>query len=166
MAYLAPARRRGMGAAATSLAEWCDQAAWYNPIAYTVCLPHDVAKIGSDIASSVRGGFTPQMSAYPMPPAPVAPTTTLVSNGGVDVAGNPTYDVVTQTPQQNQASIVDQMRAFFTGVDAANHPASVPCSGVFSDFDSACNPNSSLMWLGAGVVGLGLFAAFVRKGRR
>lgn len=56
-----------------------------------------------------------------LPKAP-APTTTLVANGGTDVAGNPTYDVVTQSPQDNQAAYAQQIQQFLDGLNTPDPP--------------------------------------------
>ena len=150
-----------MGATGVPLSQWCDQAAWYNPLAYAVCLPHDLSKVlGVDLPGSGNPNF-------PAPPQPLAPTTTLVPNGGVDVLGNPTYDVVPQTAQEQHASIVQQMQDFFTSVDQQNNPPKPPpdCTGTFSMFSSACNSYAPLAWVGAGLAGLYLFKTFF-GGRR
>lgn len=85
---------------------------WLNPFCYLY---------PSQFASSVIE------SGYPAPPPPVPiAQPTLVPTGGVDVAGNPTYDLVPQTPQENQAANVANLQSFFSNVADANPPPPSP----------------------------------------
>lgn len=98
-------RRRGVG---DYYSDNCVGSAWsaLNPFCY-LYLNRDVSKVASNAIDS----------GFPTPPAPVPiAQTTLVPTGGFDVAGNPTYDVVPQTPAENQAANVAQLQSFFSNV--------------------------------------------------
>lgn len=135
-------RRRGVGDYYT---DNCVGSAWsaLNPFCY-LYLNRDVSKVAS---GAIESGF-------PSPPAPVPiAQTTLVPTGGFDVAGNPTFDLVPQTPAENQAANVAQLQSFFSNVASANN--SEACSSWY------CSPVVA-------VVGVGLILAAVLwpSGRR
>jgi hypothetical protein len=70
----------------------------------------------------------------------------------VDVLGNPTYDVLTQSAADNQAAYVAAVGDFMDTVGAANPPPAPP----------SATPTS---WLVLGAVALGLVAVSVMSGR-
>lgn len=157
--------RRGIGAAAADAsvpgtATWCDQAAWYNPLAYALCIPHDLSVVGSDIASSYRGANVAEPGT--LPPA-LPPGLTYVgpsadnpnaTYAGVDSSGTPVY-VVPQTAAQNQAANTANWQQFFANYSSANPPPS-----SFSD-----TLKSLLPWVLLGVAGIVVVPSLI-GGRR
>jgi hypothetical protein len=98
-------RRRGVGDYYT---DNCVSSAWsaLNPFCYLY--------LNRDVSSAASAAID---SGFPAPPAPVPiAQTTLVPTGGFDAAGNPAYDVVPQTPAENQAANVAQLQSFFSNL--------------------------------------------------
>lgn len=142
------ARSRGMGSAFT---DWCDSPVSISDpgsfaLSMVACLPRDIQKTYTSVSNSLVYG-----DKYVAPPAPAgAGTTSLVPTGGTDVAGNPEYDVVDQSPDEVMADWRNNMQNFMGNLDAQVNNGAPP------------------WWIlpAAGVVVAGLFFLNSKTGRR
>lgn len=166
----APAIGRGLGAA-VPLNTWCDQASAWNPLAYLLCLPHDVAhvydeagqwagKVYSDVRyGTVDGQPTISMPAPPPPGIAITADASAAKNPAAVYAGTldgQVYYAVPQSPQENMAEFRKRVGDYFDQVGDAADAAN--CKGVFGYFDSTCpNFTTTLLIGGALVAGLVFF---------
>jgi hypothetical protein len=140
----------GMGDA-VPLNTWCDQASAWNPLAYLLCLPHDVAHVYDQAGqaagaaySDFRYGTVNGQPTIPMP-APPPPGVTLTADPSAATNPNAIYGgtingtayyAVPQTAQQNMDAFKATVGDYFNQVGAAADAAA--CSHFYSMLDPTC----------------------------
>lgn len=141
----------GRGLGAVPLNQWCDQASAWNPLAYMLCLPHDVAV--------VYGNATGRPNSYPAPPTPPPPNIKLVSTpaagsvyAGQDNSGSAVY-AVPETATDNMARWTADVTAFFDTQGDLTPPTDT-CNSWLGLFDSTCPSFTTTLLVGAGLAAL------------